>query len=98
MTAPHDDAAADLQGVVAALRTERDAALAREAALSEIIDLINRGPDATAAVFGTILKHAHALCDTAVGSLWRYDGTHLHLITTRGFPPNIDTLLRQEAR
>ena len=35
MTAPPDDTTTDLHAVIAALRAERDAALAREAALAE---------------------------------------------------------------
>ena len=35
MTSPPDDTTADTSAIIAALRTERDAALAREAALAE---------------------------------------------------------------
>ena len=37
MTAPPDDTTTDLHAIIAALRAERDAALAREAALAEAL-------------------------------------------------------------
>ena len=42
MTAPPDDTTTDLSAVIAALRAERDAALAREAALAEALARHNR--------------------------------------------------------
>ncbi len=55
-------------------KAERDAALAREAASSDVMRVIAASPDDLAPVFKTILAHAVRLCGAAEGWLFLRDG------------------------
>ena len=86
MTAPADDVTSDLQSTIAALRQERDAALAREAALiarqtasTEVLQAISASPDDPQAVFELIARHARELCDADTVGVVEFDGTLMHM-------------------
>ncbi len=82
-----DDAAADTQHTVAALQreleqctAERDEALARQAATSEILGVISRSPTDIQPVFEAIVAHAASLCEAEFSAVARFDDGLLHLV------------------
>jgi two-component system, NtrC family, sensor kinase len=94
MTQTQDGALADLRHAYAALqvqldehRAERDAALAREAALAEVLDVINASPGNLALVFEAMLEKATRLCDSSFGTLVTYNGESFNHVAGRGVPP-----------
>ena len=60
--------------VVARLTRERDEALLRETANSEILRLISSSPGDLELVFRTILENATRICNANFGNLFRFDG------------------------
>jgi class 3 adenylate cyclase len=59
---------------VARLTNERDEALLRETANSEILRLISRSPDDLELVFRSILENATRICNANFGNLFRVEG------------------------
>src|SRR4029077_15592584 len=97
-----DDTQIDLGQTVAELRreldartTERDEALAREAAMAEVLGVINSSPGNLAPGFGIILNKVHTLCGPSRGALFRFDDKTFHAVAAHGYPEDFAERLRQ---
>src|SRR6516225_3737232 len=75
------------QETVVARRTqERDEALLRETANSEILHLISKSSGDLELVFRTILEHATRICNANFGTLFRFDGENFHPVAQFNTP------------
>jgi GAF domain-containing protein len=72
-------------------RTARDlqAAHEREAAIREILRVINRSPDDYGPVFDAILERATRLCEAELGLLLLREADGLHCVAHRGTRPEV---------
>ena len=75
---------AELQRELAARTAERNEALARETAITELLQIINSSPGDLTPVFEAMLDKALHLCESAFGGLWRFDGECFERIAQRG--------------
>ncbi len=74
----------DPQALIAALRAELDAALAGQAALAEVMELIKRNPGNPAPVFDAVLRGVLRLSNSAFGALHSYDDELVRTIAVQG--------------
>jgi class 3 adenylate cyclase len=72
--------------VVARLTRDRDEALLRETANSEILRLISQSSGDLDRVFRTILEHATRICNANFGTLFRFDGETLYPVAQFNTP------------
>jgi hypothetical protein len=72
--------------VVARLTRERDEALLRETANSEILRLISKSPGDLELVFRTILEDATRICNANFGTLFRFDGESFYPVAQFNTP------------
>ncbi len=67
-------------------KRERDEALLRETANSEILRLISKSPGDLELVFRTILENATRICNANFGNLFRFDGENLYPVAQFNTP------------
>jgi GAF domain-containing protein len=80
--------------VVARLTRERDEALLRETANSEILRLISHSPGDLELVFRTILEHATRICNANFGMLLRFDDSGFRFGAGVGMPRKLTEHLK----
>jgi GAF domain-containing protein len=96
-TEPTVETVAALRRLLAEREAERDAARAREAALADVLGVINRNPGDPQPVFDAILEKAHILCGATHGGLIMYDGDQTRLAAERNLPPAWAAFVRSGA-
>ena len=84
--------------LVAELRVrtaDHEEALQREAAVAEVLQVINSSSGELAPVLDAMLQKATRLCEAAFGILWTYDGEHYHAVAFRNVPEAYVEFLRE---
>jgi GAF domain-containing protein len=77
-------------------RAERDEALQREAATTEVLQVINGSPGDLAPVFDAMVERAMRLCDAAQGSLFTFSDGALCQVAATHATPQFVVLRRQQ--
>src|SRR5262249_25278940 len=94
-TRRRSSSAVDQKSEFARLRQERDEAVNREAATSEVLRLISKSPGELEVVFRTILENAIRICEAKFGTLMRFDGTAFHYVAQVGLPSELAEFQRR---
>ena len=76
---------------------ERDEALAREAAMAEVLGVINASPGDLTTVFNAMLENAISLCGGIQGALWTLDEQRAKVAASYGNTPEFVARLREWA-
>ena len=71
---------------VARLTRELNEALERQAATSEVLEVISGSPGDLQPVFEAMLANAVRICDATFGNIYRWDGNAFSLVATHNTP------------
>jgi two-component system, NtrC family, sensor kinase len=80
------------------LRRERDEALERETATSEVLHLISKSPGNLELVFRSILENATRICGAVFGGMFRFENGTVEIVAKLGLPQKFFEFLQSEAR
>jgi len=72
---------------VTRLTRELNEALERQAATSEVLEVISGTPGDLQPVFAAMLENAVRICDATFGVIYRWDGEFLHALASHKTPP-----------
>src|SRR5262249_16094480 len=86
MVTPPNETTADPYAVIATLRAECDVALAREAATTEVLQVIKSSPGDLPQVFDAIIDQAMRLSGAPLGFMPVIDGELSRTVAARGIP------------
>ena len=87
--------AANVAERIALLTRERDEALERQTATSEVLTVIGSSPGELEPVFNAILENATRICEAKFGTLYRYDGGVFYPVTFHKVPSSFADFLRK---
>ncbi len=82
------------QTEVSRLRRERDEALERETATTEVLGLISKSPGNLELVFRSILENATRICQANFANLHFYDGDAFRVVAMHNAPPEWAEVVR----
>jgi transcriptional regulator with GAF, ATPase, and Fis domain len=72
---------------VARLTRELSEALERQAATSEVLQIISESPGDLQPVLTSMLENAVRICGATFGNIYRWDGEALHMLASHNTPP-----------
>ena len=86
---PHKSLGVREESEVTRLRRELSEALERQAATSEVLQVISGSPGQLEPVFQAILENATRICEARAGHAFQFDGENFHTIAQIGTAPEL---------
>ena len=96
MSPKRENTVAALKRELAEARAERDEAFVQQAAVAEVLQVINSSSGDLTPVFDLLLEKAMQVCDAAFGIMNTYDGERFHTVAVHCLPPALAETYRHE--